>query len=499
MLILLLVSGLAGVWALQPGTAAAQALASTVSIRDHGAAGDGATDDTSSIVAAFSAVCTSGGGTIYIPSGTYLIDPAAASIPICSDLVVHGPGTLKVRSEAGNYQTIFASTPPRAAVNNLTFTGIAVDQNAADNTTARIVVADVPTHQRVWQVFAGTNLHFENMRLYVSGVNAIVLNGPAVSGLYIRGNHVAFRKRAGQPEFDNSAIYIDGDNFHVTDNTFVSTAADAARTAIEIHSGSGSVIGNTVDYFRAGMNLVDLKSSAVTGNNVRNAGYGISLWSTTAMDAVIVSGNTVAIAQVTRDLPSSWGIATSYLAGINGSFSNLQISGNIVRFEPESSTRTVSGWVSYGIGLQALGNITNALILGNEILQAPVRGIAVGVLNRTYTTSRVSVRNNRIIDAGSNYSAGASPYSAAISLQGNLSSVDVLQNRLDFLSSPFIGRYSYWSFETGYTFTNVVVAENYATAVAGSPANGLTPSVIQTNPAQAARGPCAGSGAGVDC
>jgi hypothetical protein len=142
--------------------------------------------------------------------------------------------------------------------------------------------------------------------------------------------------------------------------------------------------------------------------------------------------------------------------------------------------------VSYGIGLQTLGNIANALILGNEVLQAPVRGIAVGVLDAKYTTSRVSVRNNRIIDAGSNFSPGAAPYSAAISLQGNLSSVDVLLNRLDFLSDPFIGRFSYWSFETGYSFRDVVVADNYATAVAGSPANGLTPSVVQTYPGQGA-------------
>jgi hypothetical protein len=118
-----------------------------------------------------------------------------------------------------------------------------------------------------------------------------------------------------------------------------------------------------------------------------------------------------------------------------------------------------------------------------------VRGIAVGVLDERYTTSRVSVVDNRIVDAGSNVSPGALHYSAAISVQGNLSSIDVLRNRLDFLSNPFIGRFSYWSFETGYTFTNVVVAENYATTVHGSPTNGLTASVIQTYPPQGVSGP----------
>ena len=484
MLVLLFVSSLAAAGPGRPEAAAAQAPAPIVSIRDHAAVGDGSNDDTSAIVAAFSAVCAAGGGAIYIPPGTYIINPAAGSIPLCSDLAVQGPGTLKVMPDAGNYQAIFASSPPEAAVNNLTFTGIGVDQNAHGNRAATIDVGDVRTHQRIWQVFAGTNLHFENMRLYVSGVNPIDVNGPAVSGVYIKGNHIVFQKREGQPQFDNSSIYINGDNFHVTDNTFVSTAADEARTAIEVHSGSGAVTGNTIDHFSIGINLVDLKASSVTGNHIRNAGYGITLWSTTGMDAVVISGNTVAIAQVTRGTSSSWGIATAYEAQINGDFSDLQITGNIVRFEQESASRAISGSANYGIGLQALGNISNALIIGNEIVRAPVRGIAIGVLNGKYTTSRVSVAQNRIVDAGSNLSSGALHYSAAISVQGNLSSVDVLRNRLDFLTNPFNGRYSYWSFETGYTFTNVVVAENYATTSHGSPANGLSASVIQTYPPQ---------------
>ena len=480
---------LAVVAAIQPGKAAGQAAASAVNIRNFQAAGDGTTDDTSSIVAAFSAVCAAGGGTIDIPAGTFIVNPAAASIPLCSNLVVQGPGTLKVKAEAGNYRAIFAPDPPVTAINNLTFTGITVDQNTHRNTGATIDVDDVGTHQRIWQVFAGTNLHFENMRLYVSGVNPVDVNGPAVSGVYVHRNYVEFQKRAGQPEFDNSSIYIDGDNFHVTDNTFVSTESAQATTAIEIHAGSGAVSGNTIDHFSIGMNLVDLKSSSVTGNHVRNAGYGITLWSARAMESVVVSGNTIAIAQARRGIPSSWGIATAHDPAFNGDFSDLQITGNIIRFEEESSSRTIVGSANYGIALQALGHVSNVAIVGNEILRAPVRGIAVGVLNGTSTMSRVSIVQNRIVDAGSNLSSGAVHYSAAISLQGNLSSVDVLRNRLDFVSDPFSGRYSYWSFETGYTFANVVVADNFATAAHTSPINGLTPSVVQRFPPQVAADP----------
>jgi hypothetical protein len=202
------------------------------------------------------------------------------------------------------------------------------------------------------------------------------------------------------------------------------------------------------------------------------------------MNSVAISGNTVSIDQVTRRVPTSYGIATSFNNGVNGDFSNLQISGNVLTFEKESAPRALSSAANYGIGLQALGNISNVVILGNQVVGAPVRGITVGVSDAGYTTARVSVRDNQIIDAGSNFSPGTSDYSAGIAVQGNLSSIEVLRNRLDFLSDPFVGHYSYWSAEAGFTFRNVVVADNYSTAARGTPTNGLTPSVSQTPPPQ---------------
>jgi hypothetical protein len=155
-----------------------------------------------------------------VPPGIFIVDPASSSIPICSSLIVEGPGTLKVKPNAGNYRYIFAPVPMTAPVNDVTFRDITVDQNTSANTTATIRVGEDNTLQHVWQIFGGTNLHFENMHLYVSGVNPIDVNGPTISGVYIARNHIVFRKRAGQPEFDNSTIYIHGTDFHVTDNTF---------------------------------------------------------------------------------------------------------------------------------------------------------------------------------------------------------------------------------------------------------------------------------------
>lgn len=56
-----------------------QKLQEFVSVKDFSAVGDGVTDDTSAIQAAVNAVIANGGGSLYIPSGTYLLNGAAGS------------------------------------------------------------------------------------------------------------------------------------------------------------------------------------------------------------------------------------------------------------------------------------------------------------------------------------------------------------------------------------------------------------------------------------
>src|SRR5688500_18545179 len=56
--------------------------ARTCNVRDHGATGDGSTNDTTAIEAAINACNAAGGGTVLFPSGTYM----AASIRLRSNI-----------------------------------------------------------------------------------------------------------------------------------------------------------------------------------------------------------------------------------------------------------------------------------------------------------------------------------------------------------------------------------------------------------------------------
>jgi len=61
-----------------------------VSVRDHGAAGDGTTDDTAAVQAALNMVGTAGSGVVYLPSGTYLL---SSTLTVPSNCIIRGDGT----------------------------------------------------------------------------------------------------------------------------------------------------------------------------------------------------------------------------------------------------------------------------------------------------------------------------------------------------------------------------------------------------------------------
>jgi hypothetical protein len=80
-----------------------------VSVKDFGAVGDGVADDTAAIQAAVDAVFSAGGGTIYIPTGTYLVSSIVKSWTGAVTVRIQGSGkrAAKIKKKSGTTTPIF--------------------------------------------------------------------------------------------------------------------------------------------------------------------------------------------------------------------------------------------------------------------------------------------------------------------------------------------------------------------------------------------------------
>jgi hypothetical protein len=454
-------------------------------VSSFGAMGDGLTDNTTAFATAFGAACASPtNSTVYIPSGIFVVNPGVSQITICSGMTITGTGTIKVASGAGDYDVIFAPSTPSTTVHDFTLADISIDQNANANSTSTISSASGHA-QAILRIFVGSNITVRNVKASVSGVNSIDVNGVNVSGIVINANHFVFHKRTAQPTFDNSTIYIDGTNYTVSNNVFSSTLSDSAVTAIEIHTGTGSISGNVVSFYQNGMNIVDTQQSQIAGNTITSAQNGILLWavSSSGMNGANVTGNSITIDNVERGVATSSGISLYDDPTVLGPNSNLSIASNVIVCQQELLL-SVNGDVNYGIGLQSFGSLTNAVIANNQVINAPVRGIKVGVVSPSLA-SNIQVVGNTIVDPGTNSDQSAEYYDAAIALDGNLTGVTVTGNSLQFTTNPLHtvgGTYSVYAQPgLGATFTQVTVYNNTVIAFAGSPTLYLSPTVITSN------------------
>ena len=81
---------------------AAGASAAIFNLRDFGAVGDGVADDGPALQRALDALGTSGGGTLYVPAGRYLIEtPVVKSFTLRNKLIIRGDEANPPRSGWG--------------------------------------------------------------------------------------------------------------------------------------------------------------------------------------------------------------------------------------------------------------------------------------------------------------------------------------------------------------------------------------------------------------
>lgn len=424
-------------------------------IRQYGAKPSPA-DNRAAIQRAISAASAAGGGTVFIPVGTFLIGPAtdgaARIFDVPSNIHVRGEGPrsiIKIKNNAGDYGAIFenASSP----VANVRFSDLTIDQNPSGNTTCDIQVSS-GTSQVAIHLWKAGDVSVDNVRFWpCTGVNTVSIGADDTvpdTQAAVRNCRFKFTKATttldpqgdGNPYYDNSCVYLETENQIVTGNSFETTLADDAFGCIEVHGGRATVVGNVAVNFETLVNVVTRANAAgytdtdpsqivVSGNSLTGGKKGIMFWPATgrALRGVVVTNNAIEITNAMRGTPAHWhnndgyvGIGNTYSTGgsLDGEIDGLLIADNIIAFEHEDRAyaagyETLTGGVN--LSIQGVGGIRNVDLHGNTIVNAPQAGISVWARNSTAVIERVWAHHNIIVDAGQN-NAGNSAYRAAILL-----------------------------------------------------------------------------------
>lgn len=341
---------------------------------DFGATGDGVTDDTAAVQAAFDAVPASGGiRTVYFPAGTYII-----SAPLNlnkHNMVVRGEGSLSVIKvkdntgdlQAGGYGSIFNIA---ATVTFLTIRDLQIDGNADNNTTS------------TYNGIGGVNtdhLTIQGVVIRNTPFNAILLTATTAphTNLRITGNFLRnIGWRGIQVEYGDTGI--------ITGNEIFSTGSQGIAlvegTTVGVHSSRGVLISGNI------INRSIAPSTILTGQVEKDMMIILGRGS----QYIIVDGN------ICHDNSRAGddGIAVGASIPSDPFFQSIIISNNVV---------TLAG----GFGIDAT---SQCIVTGNFVSRAATHGIVIaGDLgaNRKDTI----IANNIIYNPNqSNSNAGAGIY-----------------------------------------------------------------------------------------
>ncbi len=321
------------------------------SIADYGATFAAAT---AGINAAALAAYTAGGGTVYIPPGTWTITTTAGYAVRCYPGVSFagagkGLSILKVADAQPDYSAIFGHESGQP-LTHFMLRDLTLDYNSANNP---ITVNPVPIQKgRVaLQGFGANDVTVERCSfLHAVAVNVIQL---CASSGNVRIADNDFELTGDNPtSFDHSTVYAnEGPSIAITGNRFVGVSgAKMARCAIETHGDYQHVEGNTVLNYAVGMNICGTGAASSEGlhiahNNLMDVRAAIQVW--TAYFAPNTSDPAIRCAQIVHNNirldTDAWltilavgSIATNGIVLYSGlaPIDNLVVASNIIRLKP---------------------------------------------------------------------------------------------------------------------------------------------------------------------
>jgi hypothetical protein len=373
-------------------------LRQTVSVKDFGATGDGTTDDTTAVQAAFN----SGAGAVYVPSGTYLI----SSVEPASNQLIYGDGATSIfKQKAG---ANFVRPILISAKSFVTLDSFAIDGNgnaqAAGEQNHGVFIAD-STDINVYNlivhdcqgdaigVYSNNNsilsrrIRIQNCSIYNFGRCGIVISGTGAFYVLIDSNICRIGTRVTTSTAGGNSIHLELDSNPPASPGYITVSNNTTDDPI---TSSGIFLGLVIDgnsifnsVVGGGFGVITVISPAntvISNNTIAGGGFAgnTGIWVQDAIGAVSsnvnITGNTI------TGVTNGGVYAFSTVAGLNGA---INISGNT--FLSNS-----------GYGITVLSDYHNVVIDGNSMRQQLGGGISIG------GTNGILISNNAIFNIGNN-------------------------------------------------------------------------------------------------
>ncbi len=399
--------------------------AQIISVKDHGALGDGAADDTAEIQAAINAAISGGSMRVYFPAGTYLISGSGDMLTATAGIEMFGPGTIKVKNANGPWNAMF--NMGTADASGLYIHGLTWDGNATNNqpAPADVVASNYPAGKRRIAVRAdyGTGIRIEGNTFIDHDCTWVFISANSAEDVRVLNNQ--FLKIGGLVAsaqiHDHSTVYIDAVAYEVAGNTFSAyaagvvsgTASLGAISPIDTHGPSQKIHHNTIIGYVYGGQLSTSSLFPNVGiewhhNVVIDCGHGLHITpGTQAMRDVNIHHNVFSLdfLKWRAHLWQNGGCGVALNSGDGGPTTDVSITDNVIEWKDQTHT----GQSTVGIGSVANGiqwvrreagftAIDKGLVIArNTIRGAPDNGI----YGRFSNINGLSVTDNRLTDVAS--------------------------------------------------------------------------------------------------
>ena len=352
-------------------------------VKDYGAKGDNATDDTEAINLAITAANTAGGGVVYVPQGTYLIGAnvytgvvGAAGVLLRDNVHLVIDGTIKVKNSAYGAGAFYGAIRSLdIGISNASITGVGIIDGNKANQVASVQCSNI----YLTCVF----------NVVVDGIYSVNANGmgiqlipPASLPSPPIGGATTHTACAVQNCFVNNVTNIGIQISHgLYCNISENRITTCVNNCIDIYGDDGtvspdngitSINGNTVGAGLVGVFVETSKRVSVVGNAIDACTAGIAVNRINGAPAVIsISGNTISACAT--------GISNT------GDTGGILISNNFIAF-------TAYGLVLGGTTIALAGNVSYTNAFGNVF--SPGSSTAPIIIVGGYQASFNMVREN---------------------------------------------------------------------------------------------------------